>query len=1066
LGTMSFPPQVWPMPSYGFGWGSLVHQHMEALPQLSYTSTLRSAQLRTGMPTSPTYATFDYMPQAWGVVPQLGSIRISDMPMHTESPTTFSAQTNSRQYVCPPAPTTCMHCGWTCRCMDGKTDIIRRGHQSTTTDTQQVESDALVPPEDEVITSTAQVSDDTQGKVSRLLKDAEFGDESHKCEEAPEPETLRIWTGVLRLESEIPSDESLRAILYNDANNSAKDADVVALFIMDIRDKKSRLQGYQHFFSKLLLDASEYFFNETDEGLLIPHVPALRLNPEDSEERFAALCVAVHKRHVVDVDNDGSICHHDVFPFPPHLTARAQVHSGKLELKRDSDSYAIQQDVCLGHHVQLKLLGVNLDPDPNAQISQLEEIHRDFYFAGRTGFKTAAVIFGDFEDRLVATDQYSRLLSSSEDTLSTRGICSLIDKVRHPNKRRELLLNASSCTFSGYGAYGKHHDPCAAAQRLRSMFDTHLDFLRDHPELPVPLPTYPRQPVCDRFTQDLGYKVKIDGLLTRDQVHDMVDTLTALQPSLFPDCRFSNRLSDAEIADFVAHWYFTHDVQTEIQTKFGPAVQLQCGWLDGVGVYKNSSVKSELLTFNADHSILSFDHCPVKGVVKIHKGENGLRVWVGCIKLDNRFPDFETLQSFMYGNLSCSAQGADVIALYFTDLSLEGEDTVEPVRHLLKKVVPNPSEYIFNTDDPGLGLQGIPAIFVNTKGSDRRYVAMFCCVHERWVGDLDQNQKTDFEDVFPKPAQLQCRSSLKNLFAPNFKAHMTQEIQLYDGKEFFRLLLFGLNFDTKDKAQLVQVNALQRIYSDMGRCGIPFTSIVFGDFNNRLVCTKEMMDNGWVDQGKPGKPGKPSKMKLNKKGISSLWALLANKESRRDLWLNKDVWSWTGTDAAGNTITKPPEAFQKLAEMFQMPRDLVAAHPNHAIPLPTYKKTPVNDILTAAVGLKCEIWSLLTIEKMRASFIALDFENLENLIELQTDTTSHDQVLDTFFEGHVKKPVPILRKLRPFPVFDIGWPDGIGVYKCGPLKTRIVNWGSASGLASGKHVPTRATVLLTMPLEQ
>ena len=50
-----------------------------------------------------------------------------------------------------------------------------------------------------------------------------------------------------------------------------------------------------------------------------------------------------------------------------------------------------------------------------------------------------------------------------------------------------------------------------------------------------------------------------------------------------------------------------------------------------------------------------------------------------------------------------------------------------------------------------------------------------------------------------------------------------------------RVLLFGMNFDTKDKAQLVQVDALQRIYSDMERCGVPFTSIAFGDFNNRCV---------------------------------------------------------------------------------------------------------------------------------------------------------------------------------------------------------------------------------------
>ena len=48
-----------------------------------------------------------------------------------------------------------------------------------------------------------------------------------------------------------------------------------------------------------MLDASEYVFNESDQGLAIPHVPALRLNPEDGAQRFAAMFIAVHRRTVV-----------------------------------------------------------------------------------------------------------------------------------------------------------------------------------------------------------------------------------------------------------------------------------------------------------------------------------------------------------------------------------------------------------------------------------------------------------------------------------------------------------------------------------------------------------------------------------------------------------------------------------------------------------------------------------------------------------------------------------------------------------------------------------------------
>lgn len=51
--------------------------------------------------------------------------------------------------------------------------------------------------------------------------------------------------------------------------------------------------------------------------------------------------------------------------------------------------------------------------------------------------------------------------------------------------------------------------------------------------------------------------------------------------------------------------------------------------------------------------------------------EPGLRVWVGAIKLDKRFPEFGAIQHFMYGTPDNSAEDADVIALYLTDLHLD-----------------------------------------------------------------------------------------------------------------------------------------------------------------------------------------------------------------------------------------------------------------------------------------------------------------------------------------------------------------------------------------------------------
>ena len=78
-------------------------------------------------------------------------------------------------------------------------------------------------------------------------------------------------------------------------------------------------------------------------------------------------------------------------------------------------------------------------------------------------------------------------------------------------------------------------------------------------------------------------------------------------------------------------------------------------------------------------------------------GNTPIRVWVGAIKLDNRHPTKHALQAFMYGTPSNSADGADVIALYLTDLFLD-QQIAEEIRHLLSKTVRNPEDYIFNEE--------------------------------------------------------------------------------------------------------------------------------------------------------------------------------------------------------------------------------------------------------------------------------------------------------------------------------------------------------------------------------
>ena len=89
----------------------------------------------------------------------------------------------------------------------------------------------------------------------------------------------------------------------------------------------------------------------------------------------------------------------------------------------------------------------------------------------------------------------------------------------------------------------------------------------------------------------------------------------------------------------------------------------------------------------------------------------GLRVWVGAIKLDNRFPEKAAIQQFLYGAEDNSAEDADIVALYFTDLELN-ESTADDLRHGLRAVMRNADDYIFNSEDPGIGIKGVPASIV------------------------------------------------------------------------------------------------------------------------------------------------------------------------------------------------------------------------------------------------------------------------------------------------------------------------------------------------------------------
>ena len=97
------------------------------------------------------------------------------------------------------------------------------------------------------------------------------------CSNTSWDEDLQVWIGVVRLNSSIPEAEALRQLLYGDPDNSAKGADVIVLFLIDLQVNEETLPILRNMFQGVINNPEEYIFNEEDEGLAYPNVPALKV---------------------------------------------------------------------------------------------------------------------------------------------------------------------------------------------------------------------------------------------------------------------------------------------------------------------------------------------------------------------------------------------------------------------------------------------------------------------------------------------------------------------------------------------------------------------------------------------------------------------------------------------------------------------------------------------------------------------------------------------------------------------------------------------------------------------
>jgi hypothetical protein len=684
------------------------------------------------------------------------------------------------------------------------------------------------------------------------------------------------------------------------------------------------------------------------------------------------------------------------------------------------------------------LLGANLDSDDTARKDQVEALGR-LLQARKRERPFAALMWGDLNNSLVAFEELKGHVQEKDGKwqLTDSGVELLAGMIDDPERRRELLRK-DALHYAGADASGRKFQPSECSSLLRRLFSLHVDAVLER-GMAVPLPSYKRSPPDYLASRLLGCSARSLEVILTDQVAAPAGALEG--PSA--------------VLDRTAAAYFGwqgakkgHTVQRAIKAdscddETYDNLYLQLGWLDGVGIYKGSTVAAtELLAWETDAGVQAFDHLPVRALVSVDVGGEGkpLRIWLCSLKLERRHPTPAALEALLYGSASASAEDADVIALNFTDLEVSQENA-EEMRHLLHKALRRRDEYLTNEDDGGLVLRHIPAQLVAVTNEGQRYMTLSVAVHKRNVQDTDDDGDRDNHDCFPVPVYLTCKSPRKNEVTACGKALIGQDVIICrDGKQM-DLVLLGANMDTDDQAKQAQLTELERLLRSRKR-ERPFCALLWGDLNNRLVAFEEL--KGHVQMN-----GK--KYELTDSGVELLAGMIDDPERRREL-LRKDVLLYKGRDLSGREFD-PPGCNLLLRRLFTLHVDAVEER-GLAVPLPSYKRSPLDELVSTSLGYPVRFEDIVcagSIDALRPQ-----------------DSTTHD-ARSAYF-GWEQKGSMVQRTLNaefgddgaPEALYlHLGWPAGIGVYKGGSIMAELQAWETDVRVQAFDHLPTRAVVQIS-----
>jgi len=752
--------------------------------------------------------------------------------------------------------------------------------------------------------------------------------------------------------------------------------------------------------------------------------------------------VAVKRKFVRDFDNDADINHHDCFPETLSLACK----SARKNEFEPSFKAILKQEVLLnvdGRDVNLMLLGANLDTDDESRLGQLQALERMLNVCRRGSQNFAAIMWGDFNNRLVAFDGMKDYVTESKKggyELTDSGSRFLVESFADPVKRLELLKK-DSLFYGGPDISGKTCEIPKSHQQLLRLFHMAAEVVLGDTNnlLSLPLPTYKHTPLEVVLSQAFKHRLRIEEVVCSDSLAP-VDVEMLMHD---PTCTYFGT---------------DHQVPYDIaEGDVGANLYLNCGWPDGVGIYERGTIPARIEAWQCEWGVRAYQHLPMRSVVSLElEPGRSLKAWLGFVKLNKKFPTFDSLRKLLYSDLSCSAHGCEVVALYLTDAFI-APDEVNEFRSLLQKCLETSElgTYVFNEDDPSLLIRQIPAQLVKGVDDGFRYVSMHVAVKRKFVRDFDNDADINHHDCFPETLSLACKSARKNEFEPSFKAILKQEVLLnVDGRDV-NLMLLGANLDTDDESRLGQLQALERMLNVCRRGSQNFAAIMWGDFNNRLVAFDGMKD--YVTESKKGG------YELTDSGSRFLVESFADPVKRLEL-LKKDSLTFSGHDLRGRAY-ELPACNVKLKELFRLTID-EALNAAIVLPWPFYRVQPFEAMLGAQLGCRLRLLDLVCFTRLVD--IQQDFLSKLPYPSSANSSEEHAKLLSSYFnwkEGGKW----LQRKLRSESAtagenwfFQFGWLDSVGWYKESSVQVDLLSWESVPTIQAYDHLPMRARMQVTV----